>query len=1058
MSVPIPDAAQRSRALDPQRSFIVQAPAGSGKTELLIQRYLALLSCVERPEEIAAITFTIKAAAEMRQRVFDALHEARTLPRPSQAHKARTWELARAALDRDALGGWRLEENAARVRVQTIDALCASLTRQMPFVSRFGAQPQTIDDASELYAQAARETLELARHGGEEEAADVVRLLDWVDNDAPRAEELLVTLLRQRDHWLRTVLQAGDDRAALEAAFAHERRGAVERARALLASTGCAMALPGADDVPAWTALAQSLLTTRGLWRSEVDPALRGEALRSALGTLCALPPERFPDEQWEMLSAVTRLSRRAVALLKVVFAAHGQADFVEIAQAAVRALQGEDGPTDLLLALDYRIRHILVDEFQDTSYTQFDLLRQLTSGWTPHDGRTLFVVGDPMQSIYRFREAEVALFLRAQREGIGGVELEPLALSANFRSQGAIVTWVNGAFAHVMPEADDMDTGAVRYSPSAAVHAAQEPGVTVHPFFDGDREGEARRVVEIVRASQGTTGILVRNREHLSAIVPRLKAAGLAFRAIEIEGLGQRPVVQDLLTLARALAHLADRTAWLALLRAPWAGLTLTDLLALCGEQRDRVVWELVNDACADERLSEDGRLRLDRVRAVLAPFVARRGRAGLRDTVEGAWLALGGPACVESQTDLEDAEIFLAHLEEAEEAGALPRLDVFERGLAKLFAAPDLGAPDSLEVMTIHKAKGLEFDNVIVPGLGAGTGRDDRKLFMWMETRAGLLLAPMHPSGGERDPAYEYIRALDRQKADHEAGRLLYVAATRARKRLHLLGDCKRDKDGVAKAPPRGSLLEKLWPQISHHFAGAPDARADGGVATVAGDEDASARLVRLARFPAIAIPPAVQWSAPAAVRREAIEFSWAGETARNVGSVVHRWLQRLADDELRGWSPKRVEKLRGPIKQALAARGVAREELDAATARALAALKACVVDPRGRWLLGPQRAASNEYRITAVVGAERRRLVIDRMFVDAEGRRWIVDYKTSTHEGADVEAFLSEEQKRYRGQLERYAGVLVKSGGAMLGLYFPLLEGWREWPHGLAEEPVA
>src|SRR5689334_23523573 len=102
----VPDSAERERALDARRSFIVQAPAGSGKTELLIQRFLALLARVDRPEEIAAITFTIKAAAEMRGRIFEALGRARREPCPETPHEARTWQLAREALERNDALGW----------------------------------------------------------------------------------------------------------------------------------------------------------------------------------------------------------------------------------------------------------------------------------------------------------------------------------------------------------------------------------------------------------------------------------------------------------------------------------------------------------------------------------------------------------------------------------------------------------------------------------------------------------------------------------------------------------------------------------------------------------------------------------------------------------------------------------------------------------------------------------------------------------------------------------------------------------------------------------------
>ncbi|HSJ98174.1 MAG TPA: PD-(D/E)XK nuclease family protein, partial [Myxococcota bacterium] len=151
---------------------------------------------------------------------------------------------------------------------------------------------------------------------------------------------------------------------------------------------------------------------------------------------------------------------------------------------------------------------------------------------------------------------------------------------------------------------------------------------------------------------------------------------------------------------------------------------------------------------------------------------------------------------------------------------------------------------------------------------------------------------------------------------------------------------------------------------------------------------------------------------------------------------------------EDEARGWDARRVDGLRAVLAAQLLGRGVPQAQLDGAVARAAGALAACLADGRGRWLLGPQREARNEYRLSALAGGERRELVIDRMFVDAEGRTWIVDYKTSTHEGADRERFLDAERDRYAAQLEGYAAAAAP-GGARLGLYFPLLEGWREWP---------
>ena len=1024
---PPPDAAERLRALDPARSFIVQAPAGSGKTELLIQRYLALLATVKAPEEIVAITFTRKAAAEMRQRVLRKLAER----------------------------GDPLAANPARLRIQTIDSLSASLSRQMPVLSEFGALPETIDDASDLYEAAALATIGLVEEAGGEHTAraapHVERLLEHLDNDLGRIVGLVAGMLARRDHWIRHLARM--DRDGLEAALGAERERVCAHAKALY---------PGADPChpDAWQALAESLLTKERGWRKR-SPEAKGyfeegearEPLRRVLETLCALPPPAYTDAQAAVLEAIGGLLPHAIAQLKLVFQARGQVDFTEVAQGALRALGEEGEPTDLALALDYRIRHLLIDEFQDTSISQYELVARLTEGWEPGDGRTLFAVGDPMQSIYRFREAEVGLFLRARRGGIGTVALEPIALSANFRSQAGIVEWVNETFARVMPQSEDTLAGAVPYGASRPVHpGAEGEAVTVHAFVEppgaNAREREAARVVAIVRDAQAgdpaaSVAILVRTRSHLAEIVPQLKDAGLAFRAIEIEHLVHRPVVQDLLALTRALAHPADRLAWLAVLRAPWCGLTLADLSVLA-EDDERSLCEVLNDEMRLSRLSADGRARAERTAAVLRERLAGRLRTSLRDAVEGAWLALGGPACVPDETDLEDAGIYLDHLGAHEQAGAVG--EGFEDGLDKLYALADVHASERLQIMTIHKAKGLEFDHVIVPGLARAPRHDESKLFLWTETagpQGGLLIAPIHEAGADPDPIYAWLQRLEGAKANLEAGRLLYVAATRARRRLHLLGEAGV-KDGVVRPPASATLLAKLWPVVSPVFEAAVPAQGHAQQAAPGFADQALMRLAANWRRPPA--PAGIAWRSheQEARAQEDIEFSWAGETARHVGSVVHRWLQRMAEDELRDWSAQRVEAMRAHLARDLHRRGVRSAEAGPAAERAAQALVNTLADERGRWLLGPRDRAMSEQRLRTAKDGRLRTLVIDRTFFDGDVR-WIVDYKTSRHEGAGLEAFLEQERGRYAPQLARYAEAL---GGARLGLYFPMLRAWKDW----------
>src|SRR5581483_2723189 len=225
----IPDAEQRRRALDPAQSFIVQAPAGSGKTELLIQRYLTLLGVVDQPEAIVAITFTKKATSEMRQRVVKALRDAAG-PQPKKDHERLTWELARAVKARSEALGWDLYENAGRLRIRTIDSLCASLVRQMPWLSRLGAPPNIVEDARELCAEAAQQTIELLE--SERWSEPVAALLVHLDNDFQKLQGLLADMLARRDQWLRHVagpIDASGARAALESALENVITESVER-------------------------------------------------------------------------------------------------------------------------------------------------------------------------------------------------------------------------------------------------------------------------------------------------------------------------------------------------------------------------------------------------------------------------------------------------------------------------------------------------------------------------------------------------------------------------------------------------------------------------------------------------------------------------------------------------------------------------------------------------------------------------------------------------------------------------------------------------------------
>lgn len=1118
MNDSVADQPIREQALDPAASFIVQAPAGSGKTELLTQRYLRLLATVELPEEIVAITFTRKAAGEMRARIVRALERAEADAAPDAAHERHTWELARAVRARDRQQDWRLIVHPARLRIQTIDSLNAELTRQMPLMSGFGAQPGIAERPRRLYEEAAQRTVRLFEYGDEKQSGRIATLLQHLDNDVPRVTQLLADMLARRDQWLRHTGVGLNDgrRQELEQAFAHEIEHQLRGVQAAIPmrfhaelielashagkffsaqgkeSPLCACAgLMGfppvtADALPAWRGLAELLLTRNGTWRSAVDARLGfepksdektrlldvltqlngDEVLQALLNRVRLLPVPRFDDTQWRMLDALLSVLPLCVAQLKVLFAERGEVDYAEITLSALQALGTAEVPTDLALALDYRIRHLLVDEFQDTSFNQFLLLERLTAGWQPEDGRTLFLVGDPMQSIYRFREAEVGLFLRAQQSGIGGVKLTPLTLSVNFRSRQGIVEWVNASFGKLFPAQADVESGAIRYSASISMArsgATESSAVCVHPGFEKDADREASRVIELIRTAQTrkhNVAVLVRGRNHLVALVPRLRKEGIRFRAMELERLGERPVVHDLVALTRALLHPGDRTAWLSVLRAPWCGLTLADLHVLVTDSNRMPVLDLLSDPARTAALSADGNQRLMRVREVLQHAVAERRRGTLREQVERAWLQLGGPAMLASLEDLDDAEACLSLLETLDRGGTLVDASELDAALQELFAQPDPQADSNLQLMTVHKAKGLEFDVVIVPGLGAGSGHSKRPLLIHIErtrTRGtpDLLLAPLNARGSDSDPLYELVFALRREQEAFEQQRLLYVAATRARDQLHLIGYAgfREKPDGrELQSPPKNSLLATLWPVLQHDYERALahyKPSADGLIAPEA--------VPLLRRVPSAWQPPApapeIAWRGAAGIAAPSageVEFEWAGDTLRHIGTVVHRLLQRIALDGLAVWSQDRLVAREEQIRTWLRQAGVPVGELGAATQTVLEAVTRTVVDETGRRILaatGPD--SHSEYALSCFADGQLVTGVIDRTFVDNDGMRWIVDYKTSRHEGGDLAAFLAREEARYRGQLARYAKFmrLREDRPLKVGLYFPLLGRFHE-----------
>jgi len=951
-----PDQAERVRALDPSRSILVQAPAGSGKTDLLTRRFLRLLSEVDAPGQIVAITFTNAAEAEMRHRILSELEKAAARETATVAGPAQDYDplsmnaLAGRALNRSRLLGWNLIDLPAQLRISTIDAFCRELALQQPLFSGLGGGLSIGKQSADLYRRAARQTLEQIDTANAPLREAIETLLLWRDNNWREMEDLLVDMLAGRDRWMHDfVLSREPDpndpdfaalRERLERPFARAVRAgldavcekldrlpgccdrALELARFACTQTGGQLhreiaelaAFPAApfnstaeieEAREAFTCLARMLLTDIGVFRRAIDkrhgfPADRKHeknqmlaliaelaaipGLESALAAVRALPPARYTDEDWQIVRACFTLLRHAAAQLQVVFAEAGAVDFVEVAQIAERVLRAEDGsPSDAALTVADGIRHLLVDEFQDTSRRQHQLLAALVAAWPERTSRTCFAVGDPMQSIYFFREADAELFPRVRAEGleIPGAESLPLdfvGLSSNFRTAPALVEQLNDGFARIFAAPDG---SGIEFSPAQparlqtvgghqpfALHLKFVPqgaqGRAADSADIADRESahatQTAEIVELIRTHLGRIAelkaardrgedrkyriaVLGRARSALTPVAEALRDAAIPFRAVDLEPLKDRAEVRDALSLARALLNPEDRIAWLGVLRAPWCGLALDDLYRLTNADDADLLARPVPDLLAERLplLCDVGRRACERMLHALAAAPALRAdmpMATLGTWLEQIWLRLGGADCVDAtaRANLDLLWRCLDALPAGEQDLLSPALHA---ALENLTALPDPEADSEcgVQLMTIHKAKGLEFEVVIVPDLQARCGRGGIKLLSWLERglARGLadhddtgditefLVAPLQTKGEDRGQAKKWVDGIYRARESQEDRRILYVAATRAREELHLFARpvYKVEVNGARMlAEPANSLLATAWPALEQEL----------------------------------------------------------------------------------------------------------------------------------------------------------------------------------------------------------------------------------------------
>ena len=1072
-------------ALDPARSVVVEACAGSGKTWLLVSRIVRLLLDGAEPSDILAITFTRKAAGEMRVRLDGWLHKLATAPDDEVRAFLREREVEEAQMENLLPRARSLYEKVLGARpgltLTTFHAWFLDLLQRSPL------------EAGLAHRQLAEETGALLDEAWERFTDDLARTPD--SSVAQAAEALLADLglanmqsllegfvARRAEWWAYTQGQADALDFALAQIAAHlpcapdadpvakllarddfladlknyghlllkdgkdADKGPPLRGRELLAAPETATNL--------FDAACAALLTREGKLRELKDSkAMRARlggdadnylALHRALGmrlldtreTLAALAVYRFNAHGLAAGAALLAHYQR-------VKDERGALDFADAEWHAHRLLADDTWAGYMQYKLDARYRHLLLDEFQDTNPLQWQTLQSwleasLAAGRAP----TVFLVGDPKQSIYRFRGAEPRLFALAGEWLAARLQARHLPHNSTRRLAPPVLAAVNAAFAplgEAYPGFAAHATlatapGCVRIlplarkeeEPSDPLPQFRNPLTTPRPEPTNTRHREAQMLAqglgdivghwvvqdgEIRRpARYADVLLLVRRRSDLQIYEAALKAARIPYRSTRRGGLLDTLEGGDLLALLAFLALPYHDLALARVLRSPWFGASDDDLLQLAAGDGP---WWLRLLA-----LAQPG-ARLERARALLAGWLEAAGRLPVHDLLDRmmheadaeARCAAAAPPALRARV-LANMHTFLAlALDEA--GGRQPSLARFLEhleGLRRRYReeAPDEAEPadqqDALHILTVHGAKGLEAPIVWLLNMGAaGDSTEHYKVLCDWPPEAPR---PRHFSLlGAKGLRAEFQRAVLEREAEQlrvEELNLLYVAMTRARQALIVSGAQARS----AQRDWRAQLLARL--------------AGDAADELVVGDDLALVPPTAVSFAPgkpAAAFPPGTV--DPVGQARAVFE-----DAATRFGTLVHALLERLAPPSPT-WSPSALRAVLGEP-----------AEFDAAWAQATALLQA----PQLRRFFDPACyvRAANELTYLTREGEQHR---IDRL-VEFEKEIWLLDYKTGSVENdaallqrhrAAMEEYRQAAAALYPGKPVRWA--LIRADGSVV-----------------------
>ncbi len=970
-SEPPVDQAVRTWAVDPRHHVVLEASAGTGKTRVLVDRYLALLDAGVDPAHILAITFTRKAAAEMRERILTDL---------SARHPAR-WQ--------------ELRDRAQDISVSTIDAFCFALLREFPLEA--GLDPGfSLADETEVARLVEMAVDAALRECRRRAARDESMRLVFAQLSTPRLAQGLRALLERRyvaPAALRAYLRGRVRNARGEADIAGAARETLRQKLSTIPGGVAALLDTGPLDVAAFALCrmdVERLVSDEPMTPAEVRAAMDGVAgwVLTRKGEVRKRAPSRKTDhvsdaayaahfeavirageavraalkqfdERLNVLLArgIYRIFRITLRRYRETLLLHDALDFSEVLARAVMLLARMDEFSRSRFRLEARYQHVLVDEFQDTSRMQWSLVAELIRSWGEGDGLggtsllppSIFLVGDRKQSIYRFRDADVGLLDEATAfiSSLGQQPEVRGAIAQSFRAVPGLLAFTNDvAAAMVDPQAPA--NVAFRYASSDRFPVAPPPddaptplGVVVGEDPEACARGVALEITRLLesgttadrdggglrRIRPGDIAILFRSRESHREFEQALADRGVPSYVYKGLGFYDSDEIKDLVALVRYLAVPESDLRAAALLRSRFVGLSDEGLRRLAPRLADALQRPDADLDCLDSRDAD----ALRRWRAALPGWLADaavRPPADVVDRIidESAFAFEWRGA--RAQQARENVKKFRSLLRRIQNRGyaTLTRLAAhIDRLSAGDESNAALDALDAVNLMTIHAAKGLEFPVVFVVNVTRATGGLPPALRVVVQEEHQPLVAV-----STYDPDTAGVEAtLDRE----ETKRLVYVALTRARERLYLSASAA----GPRKLPLRGSLGEVLPPSLvevlTQPSVGAGVRHWTGGSATHRFDEctvpaetDAAPAAATAVQTTAI-VPASLRRATQVPGARRSVTTEALGGTATQgdprdsapddlvVGRLVHRLLAAVRHDADAAALEAAVRSLAGP-----------------------------------------------------------------------------------------------------------------------------------------------